>query len=262
MYKWYCLYEPLSMRNNFVVKYLLTTVFTFTITGFGVLSAQAAIIGVSGNGIDQGSASGVNLDQGQTENNLIQGFDEIQNISISSNSVVLDYYVGNNLNVGDTFSGISTFDNNNGVFLESGRYNSHAIHFDPLGDSGGQQTNATFIFDGTIVGIIVSNSGDLQLLNDSNSIFGNANNYNLDVARRAENHDTFELIDSNILEVTFLGTRGNFVDSIRVVTAVPEPLTIVGVGTAVPEPLTIVGVGTAIAFGTGFKRKLTKAKNK
>ncbi len=32
--------------------------------------------------------------------------------------------------------------------------------------------------------------------------------------------------------------------------------------TAVPEPRTIVGAGTAIAFGTGFKRKLAKAKKK
>lgn len=31
---------------------------------------------------------------------------------------------------------------------------------------------------------------------------------------------------------------------------------------AVPEPLTILGAGTAIAFGTGFKRKLAKAKKK
>ncbi|WP_279327059.1 PEP-CTERM sorting domain-containing protein [Crocosphaera subtropica] len=31
---------------------------------------------------------------------------------------------------------------------------------------------------------------------------------------------------------------------------------------AVPEPLTILGAGTAIAFGTSFKRKLGKAKNK
>ncbi|WP_035829475.1 PEP-CTERM sorting domain-containing protein [Crocosphaera watsonii] len=31
---------------------------------------------------------------------------------------------------------------------------------------------------------------------------------------------------------------------------------------AVPEPLTILGAGTAIAFGTGFKRKLGKAKKK
>jgi hypothetical protein len=31
---------------------------------------------------------------------------------------------------------------------------------------------------------------------------------------------------------------------------------------AVPEPLTIIGAGTAVAFGTGFKRKLGKAKKK
>ena len=30
----------------------------------------------------------------------------------------------------------------------------------------------------------------------------------------------------------------------------------------IPEPLTILGAGTAIAFGTGFKRKLGKAKKK
>lgn len=29
---------------------------------------------------------------------------------------------------------------------------------------------------------------------------------------------------------------------------------------AIPEPLTILGAGTAVAFGTGFKRKLGKAK--
>lgn len=32
--------------------------------------------------------------------------------------------------------------------------------------------------------------------------------------------------------------------------------------TVVPEPLTILGAGTAIAFGTAFKRKLSKAKKK
>ncbi|CCQ53984.1 hypothetical protein CWATWH0402_1198 [Crocosphaera watsonii WH 0402] len=31
---------------------------------------------------------------------------------------------------------------------------------------------------------------------------------------------------------------------------------------AVPEPLTILGTGTAIAFGAGFKRKLAKTKKK
>ncbi len=35
-----------------------------------------------------------------------------------------------------------------------------------------------------------------------------------------------------------------------------------GTVTAVPEPLTILGVGTALAFGTGFKRKLGKGKKK
>ena len=30
----------------------------------------------------------------------------------------------------------------------------------------------------------------------------------------------------------------------------------------VPEPLTILGASTAVAFGTNFKRKLTKNKKK
>ncbi len=31
---------------------------------------------------------------------------------------------------------------------------------------------------------------------------------------------------------------------------------------AVPEPLTILGVGTALTFGTGFKRRLAKSVRK
>ncbi|MDJ0845014.1 PEP-CTERM sorting domain-containing protein [Crocosphaera sp.] len=38
------------------------------------------------------------------------------------------------------------------------------------------------------------------------------------------------------------------------------PMDLAAVVKPVPEPLTILGTGTAIAFGTGFKRQLGKAK--
>lgn len=146
-------------------------------------------------------------------------------------AVTVDYLVGTNLNVGDSFDGIDT--QNGGQSLGAGSYDSFLIHFNP---NGRGSTNSSFTFAGDIVAIILSNSGTSTLLNDSDGIFGDLDAFTYDThrGRRTERHDDLTLVDAKTLSFT-LSTNANHIDNIRVITAaVPLPASL---------PLFLVGLG-------------------
>ena len=193
-----------------------------------ISNSRAAIINVSGTGVDAGSAAGVDLDNGGAENNMIQGYEELEEVAVGPNSVIVDRLVGDNLNIGDTFQGFTNFNAANGRFLPIGLYNSHLIHFDPVGTSGGISGPATFTFKGSIVGIIISNAGDDKLLNDSDPIFGNALDYDTAQQRRFDGGgglDIVTLLAANVLRIDQAMTGSRHIDNARVLTIpVPEPM--------------------------------------
>ena len=193
-----------------------------------ISNSRAAIINVSGTGVDAGSAAGVDLDNGGAENNMIQGYEELEEVAVGPNSVIVDRLVGANLNIGDTFQGFTNFNAANGRFLPTGLYNSHLIHFDPVGTSGGISGPATFTFQGSIVGIIISNAGDDKLLNDSDPIFGNALDYDTAQQRRFDGGgglDIVTLLAANVLRIDQAMTGSSHIDNARVLTIpVPEPM--------------------------------------
>ena len=193
-----------------------------------ISNSRAAIINVSGTGVDAGSAAVVDLDNGGAENNMIQGYEELEEVAVGPNSVIVDRLVGDNLNIGDPFQGFTNFNAANGRFLPTGLYNSHLIHFDPVGTSGGISGPATFTFKGSIVGIIISNAGDDKLLNDSDPIFGNALDYDTAQQRRFDGGgglDIVTLLAANVLRIDQAMTGSSHIDNARVLTIpVPEPM--------------------------------------
>lgn len=193
-----------------------------------ISNSRAAISNVSGTGVDAGSAAGVDLDNGRAENNMIQGYEELEEVAVGPNLVIVDRLVGDNLNIGDTFRGFTNFNAANGRFLPTGLYNSHLIHFDPVGTSGGISGPATFTFKGSIVGVIISNAGADKLLNDSDPIFGNALDYDTAQQRRFDGGgglDIVTLLETNVLRIDQAITGSRHIDNARVLTIpIPEPM--------------------------------------
>ena len=132
----------------------------------------------------------------------------------------MDFLVGANLMQGVATAGIDTFVS--GQTLTAGTYDSHLIHFDPMGSGS---VMGSWDFGATIVGIILSNNGTQTLLNASDAIFGTATIYDNHLGRRTESIDFFTLTSSTSLSFD-LTTNANHVDNIRVLTevaAVPLP---------------------------------------
>ncbi len=88
--------------------------------------------------------------------------------------------------------------------------------------------------------------------------------YNLDYSQLLYSSGDITVLGSDASEFTFTNIVRS--DGVRIQFG-PDAFN-VGIDniefdvSVVPEPLTILGAGTAIAFGTGFKRKLAKAKKK
>lgn len=170
-------------------------------------------------------AATLNLSQGNYENSSAVLIAEQSNVQIGANDVLADYVVGANLDIGDYFSGRTNVGTTH--FLDRGRYNSHLIHFDPMGAVGGADS-ATFSFASDIAAIIVSNSdtgnASARLLNVSDDIFGNdTTTYEKTISRRAEDSDGFKLTSSNSLFFSFQTSSG-WTDSVRVLTVSEVPL--------------------------------------
>mgnify|MGYP000090622030 CR=1 FL=1 len=166
-----------------------------------------------------GDINGLDLRWGHTESNQVQSFNEEQNTYINNDQVNVDYLLGNNLFVGDSINGIRH--SNSNLTLAAGTYNSHLLHFDPLGTSGGQVSNSRFTFEEDIVAIILG--GNYLKLSDD--IFGGTGTiYQNDNSRRLEPHDFLTFESSNTLVLDRLLVGKYWIDNARVITqTVPEP---------------------------------------
>lgn len=187
----------------------------------------------------------VDLSQGMTETADPIVLAEQKNLVVKSGEVDVDFLVGTNVNVGDTFGGVNNYVG--AIGLEAGVYDSFLIHFDPEGTPKKPVSgSATFDFVGKIVALIVSNGSGIskaaQLLNESDALFGLPSwTYESNLGRRTETNDMMTLVDANTLAVEF-ETRNQYIDNIRVITqaaAVPLPASL---------PLLLAGFGGLAAM--------------
>ena len=188
-------------------------------------NVQAEFLSVRGNGVDGGSAAGLDLRPSQTESPLVQGFREKEDVVVSDSLTTVDHLISDNLQIGDEFQGLVNFQSANGRQLPPGTYDSHLLHFDPPGP-GGIVEDASTTFDQCIVAIIKSNSGDATLLNNTDSLFGNAGNYDNSPQRRADagaGLDIFRLESNNTIQIVKMQTGSGLIDNVRVITANIDP---------------------------------------
>ena len=159
------------------------------------------------------------LTWGGSEATHLQVFDEVKDQKIKGNSVLVDFLVGNNLSVGQQFTGANH--SNSGLFLDEGTYSSHLLHFDTLGNRAGSIKNERLQFNGNIVAIILGG----EYLKLSDVLMGSAGTqYEQSISRRMESHDLFTLESSNTLLLNKLSIGASWIDEARVITqSVPEP---------------------------------------
>ena len=177
------------------------------------MNAQAALISPSG------TIDGLNLSWSQNESNTLQAFDEAQNILIKSNTIQVDYLMGNNLSLGQQFSGLNH--SNSNLYLKEGIYSSHLLHFDPVKKRSGNVKKQRFEFTNSIIAIILGG----EYLNLSDYLLGNATTqYENSISRRLEANDFLSLESSNTLLVDKVSVGRYWVDDVRIITQkVPEP---------------------------------------
>jgi hypothetical protein len=199
------------------------------------LNAQAALISPT-NSID-----GLNLSWSESESNHLQAFDEAQDILIKSKSIRVDYLLGQNLTLGQQFTGVNH--SNSNLYLQEGRYSSHLLHFDPTNNQSGNIQNQRFEFSDNIVAIILGG----EYLNFSDYLLGSSSTqYENSISRRMETHDLFKLESSHTLLVDNVSVGRYWIDNARVITQkVPEP-----------SSWAIFGIGLLGLVGA---RKLTKS---
>lgn len=189
-------------------------------------SAHSAVVSAIGSSTIYGSATGVDLTEGNRDSSAITSYDEAQAKTIGSNEVFVDYLVGANLSLGDTVAGVDSIGPTGGRALQAGTYDSHLLQFDPNGSASG--ISATFTFSGEIVGLIVSNSGSSALLNLSDVVFGTASAYENLLGRRVESSESLTLVSSYELRLNGWKASNPWTDEVRVITessfpAVPLP---------------------------------------
>jgi len=189
---------------------------------FAVGTAQAGLISPTGD------ISNLNLRWGKTESNQIQTFNEAQNVQVNENQIQVDFLLGDNFFVGDSIRGI--YNSNKSLSLAAGNYNSHLLHFDPLGISSGSIFNASISFEEEIVAIILGG----RTLNATDGVFGGiGTTYQQNNSRRLERHDFLTFKSANTLTLDRLAVGKYWIDNARVITqAVPEPgsMTLFGLG--------------------------------
>lgn len=166
-----------------------------------------------------GYINGLDLSWGQSESNSLQAYDEDQGVHIAGDTILVDYLLGENLFQGVTYQGAKH--STSGLSLGEGRYNSHLIHFDPIGISKGKLEDVRISFKENIVAIILGH----QYLNFSDELFGRSDTiYQTKKSRRLEAHDLFTLEDSTTLVLNRLRVGKYWVDEARVITySIPEP---------------------------------------
>ena len=119
------------------------------------------------------------------------------------------------------------------------------LHSDPINNILSFY-NGTVTFDQEIVGIIFNSN---RLVNTHDLLGGLNTSYDQNFFN-IFGSDQF-ILSSDLRTLTINSAANTGADNLRVLTK-----------STVPEPLTILGAGTAVAFGTSFKRKLSKAKKK
>jgi uncharacterized repeat protein (TIGR01451 family) len=160
--------------------------------------------------------SAQDLSLNQTEANSLQEFTENTLVSIMANQVTVDRLIGSNMSIGASVTPTLNY-SGGGLFLPAGFYNSHLFHLDGVGTSGSITITGTLMFDEEVVALIYSNSGTANLLNASDSIFGNATAYDNNGSRRLEANDKLTLDDA--YTITYKMRAGNnFTDNLRVLT--------------------------------------------
>lgn len=165
-----------------------------------------------------GYIDGLDLRWGYSESSSLQAYNEAQGVQVASGSVYVDYLLGENLMQGQQYRGARH--STSRLTLGEGRYNSHLLHFDPVGVAKGKVENVTVSFKENIVAIILGH----QYLNLSDGIFGHTNTtYQSKKSRRLEAHDLFTLEDSTTLVLNQLRVGRYWVDEARVITySIPE----------------------------------------
>ena len=180
----------------------------------------------------------LNLNNGQNENNFIVGFDELQDVSVSS-PLKVDYLISSD-DIGKTFKGVNN-PSNTSPFLNEGVYDSHLFHFDPA-THGGNAGSVSFTFDGEIAAII----SNTTYLNETDSLFGAAAQYAKGVDRRSESHESFTIVDSNTLRLDNFKVGGGYIDNLRVLTVAPPTKD-------VPEPAAALALSALGVLGVAKK---------
>lgn len=210
--------------------------------------ANAAIVNFSGDAA-LGNIDGVDLTADGISSPLILGFDESQDIFISS-SIAVDYLISTDT-INQQLNGVN-LPSAAAPQLASGTYSSHLLHFAPeVGDSYVSSVNeATFTFDGDIVAIIANNT----FLAETDGVFGSATaTYAVgDGSRRSEAQDAFTLVSGNTLRIDRLAVGGRKIDDLRVITASPAQSVS---AQSVPEPGMVLGA-TIVMGMAGLIRRL------
>lgn len=184
---------------------------------------NAAILSVGEGGKIIDAPASV-FDDAEKDNEFMLGFNEKQNILLTEALEV------------------------DGGFIEAGkRISSHMIFLNTQGNKRLEKTSVSWLFDGTILGVMSDNKGNLEKA--SNELLGaEGTQYPGSFKNRGfetNNPDEYKIVDPNTLEVTMLVTEPG--DWIRVITeaeAVPEPASMLG----------LLAVG-AVGFGAARKRQ-------
>lgn len=179
-------------------------------TGQGLIQAPNAAVGYKANFFNDNSPNGI----------PVRAWDELQNVELQSDLLV-------DVNAMGTYQ--SSFASANGFIPRGTKVSSHNIYFDPKNSAWG---NASFTFDGPILGIILlegNNAGSNKFLQSDFLIPGS-----IPMANRSTTHFNARGIEFGPEVITWNTPNSltlklhasNPGDQIRVLTqAVPEPAT-------------------------------------